>query len=101
MFAGYIMLRLPYQVKYLFIEWIQREYPLKASKVINRIKQVRDGELSCSVFGERLKGTGTIARNIEQLFAVSCRKHSLDTVKVELNVTRFRRYDNLQTDLSG
>lgn len=101
MFAGYIMLRLPYQVKDLFIEWIQRKYPLKASKVINRIKQVRDGELSCSVFGERLKGTGTIARNIEQLFAVSCRKHSLDTFKVKLDVTRFRRYDTLQTNLFG
>jgi len=101
MFAGYIMLRLPHQVKNLFTEWIQREYPLKANKVINRIKQVRDGELSCSVFGERLKGTGTIARNIEQLFSVSCRKHSLDIYKVELDATRFRRYDTKQKDLFG
>ncbi len=98
-FAGYIMLRLPYQVKDLFIEWMRREYPLQANKVINRIKQVRDGELSCSVFGERLKGTGTIAKNIEQLFALSCRKLSLDTSKLELDTTQFRRFDKSQTDL--
>jgi DNA repair photolyase len=101
MFAGYIMLRLPRQVKDLFIEWIHREYPLKANKVINRIKQVRDGEMSCSVFGERLKGTGSIAKNIEQLFRLSCRKFSLHTSKLDLDTTQFRRYDEKQSDLFG
>lgn len=100
-FAGYIMLRLPYQVKNLFIEWIQREYPLKANKVINRIKQIRDGEMSCSVFGERLRGTGTTAKNIEQLFGLTCRKFSLDTAKPELDTTQFLRYNQTQADLFG
>jgi DNA repair photolyase len=98
-FAGYIMLRLPYRVKDLFIEWIRREYPLKSDRVINRIKQVRDGEMSCSVFGERLRGTGIIAKNIEQLFSLSCRKYSLDTSKPELDTTQFRRYTASQQDL--
>ena len=99
MFAGYIMLRLPYQVKDLFIGWIERAYPLKSKKVINRIKQVRDGEMSCSLFGERLKGTGNIAKNIEQLFTLTCRKHSLHTSKPGFDTSRFRRFDSSQTDL--
>jgi DNA repair photolyase len=98
-FAGYIMLRLPYQVKDLFLNWIKREYPLKANKVISRIKQVRDGEMSSSVFGERLKGTGNIAKNIEQMFMLSSRKLSLNTSKPHIDTTQFRRYDSSQTDL--
>jgi DNA repair photolyase len=101
MFAGYIMIRLPYQVKDLFIDWIEREYPLKANKVVNRIKQMRNGEMSCSVFGERLRGTGTIAKNIEQLFQLTCRKLSLHTAKPELDTTQFFRYNQLQKDLFG
>ncbi len=100
-FAGYIMLRLPYRVKDLFIDWIEREYPLKANKVVNRIKQMRDGEMSCSVFGERLRGTGAIAKNIEQLFGLTCRKLSLDTAKPGLDTTHFFRYNQLQEDLFG
>jgi len=100
-FAGYIMLRLPYQVKNLFIDWIEREYPLKANKVVNRIKQMRDGEMSCSVFGERLTGSGITAKNIEQLFGLTCRKLSLDTTKPGLETTQFFRYNQLQEDLFG
>lgn len=100
-FAGYIMLRLPYQVKQLFTEWIHRNYPLKANKVINRIREVRDGELSCSVFGQRLRGTGKIAQSIEQLFDVSCRKLDLHTSKLQLDTSRFIRFDRTQPDLFG
>lgn len=100
-FAGYIMLRLPYQVKDLFVDWMHREYPLRAGKVINRITQVRDGEMSCSVFGERLKGTGSIAKNIEQLFALACRRYSLNTSKPEFDTAQFRRHYPSQADLFG
>jgi hypothetical protein len=55
--------------------------------------------MSCSVFGERLRGTGIIAKNIEQLFSLSCRKYSLDTSKPELDTTQFRRYTASQQEL--
>ncbi len=97
--AGYIMLRLPYQVKDLFTDWIQRTYPLKANKVINRIKQVRDGELSCSVFGQRLKGTGKIAQNIEQLFTTSVNRLGLNTARINLDTNIFKRSGNKQLDI--
>lgn len=99
LFAGYIMLRLPYQVKGLFTDWIQRTYPLKANKIINRIKQVREGELSCSMFGQRLRGTGTIAQNIEQLFKTSVSRLGLNTEKIDLDTTRFKRSGNKQMDI--
>jgi len=99
LFAGYIMLRLPYQVKDLFTDWLQHTYPLKSNKVINRIKQVRDGEMSCSMFGQRLIGTGTIAKNIEQLFKTSATRLELNTAKLELDTTQFKRSSNNQLDI--
>jgi DNA repair photolyase len=98
-FAGYILIRLPYQVKDLFIEWIERVLPLQAAKVINRIKQTREGEMSCSVFGTRMRGSGEIARNIEQLFHATCKKTDLGTSKIELDISQFRRCGAKQEDL--
>jgi DNA repair photolyase len=100
-FAGYMLLRLPYQVKDLFVEWIGRKYPQRAAKVINRIRDTRDGELSCSVFGKRMRGTGQIAQNIEQLFYTSCRKMGFAQSRIQLDTTQFRRSGAAQTDLFG
>ena len=77
-FAFYTMLRLPHSVKDLFIEWLQREYPEKADKVINRIKEVREGKLSNAEFGKRMTGSGEIAESISQLFEVTCKKYGLN-----------------------
>jgi DNA repair photolyase len=100
-FAGYMLLRLPYQVKGLFVDWIERNYPQRAAKVINRIRDTRDGELSCSVFGTRMRGSGQIAQNIEQLFHTASRKTGLAHSKIQLDTTQFRRSGATQTDLFG
>ena len=85
-YAGYIMLRLPYAVKDLFVEWLKREYPLKASKVINSIRSVRGGNLNSSEWGVRFKGEGEIAEAIRKLFKISCKKHGLN--KRDFNLTK-------------
>lgn len=73
--ANYIMVRLPGQVRPLFIDWLERNIPDRASKVISRIRQVRDGNLSDPRFGSRMRGNGQLAEMVEEFFDISRRRH--------------------------
>ncbi len=95
--AGYILLRLPGAVKPLFLEWLQRELPKRAGKVLNRIKDTRQGELSSSCFGKRLKGEGEIAEAINKLFHINVRKYNLNKRWHGLSTEHFRRDVKQQT----
>lgn len=86
--AGYIVLRLPFAVKDLFIDWLKREFPLKAAKIISSIKSIRGGQLNSSEWGVRFRGEGEIAETIENLFKISTRKYGLN--KRNYNLTRQR-----------
>ena len=88
-FAGYAIVRLPYAVKDLFVEWLKRELPDRALAILNRIRSVRSGGLTCSDFGKRMNGEGQLAETIEQLFQSSCRRHRLNEAKVALSTDRF------------
>ncbi len=89
--ARYTMLRLPHAVKMLFVEWLQREYPAKAEKILNRIMDIREGKLNDSAFSKRMKGTGEIALAIEQLFRAACKKYGLNTKHTYLSTDKFIR----------
>jgi DNA repair photolyase len=89
--AGYLIIRLPYAVKDLFLDWLKRELPEKASRVESRIRSVRGGKLTDSEFGIRMSGRGKIAEAIEQLFASSCDRYGLNKRKVELRMDLFTR----------
>jgi DNA repair photolyase len=100
-FAFYTMVRLPHGVKDLFIEWLQREYPDRAEKVINRIKEIRDGKLNSSAFGERMTGTGEIADSISQLFELTCKKYGINAREYRLRKDLFVGNHDGQIDLFG
>jgi len=89
-YAGYTMLRLPYAIKDLFQEWLQRSIPERASKVLSRIREIRGGKLNDSGFGIRMKGEGHIAEAIKQLFHSSHRKYFGDDQRFKLNSRHFR-----------
>ncbi len=89
--AGYLLVRLPYAVKDLFLDWLRRELPEKASKVESRIRSVRGGKLTESEFGIRMSGRGKIAEAIEQLFESSCERYGLNKERVELRADLFAR----------
>ncbi len=76
--AGFIMLRLPMAVKELFTEWLERNYPEKASKIINRIMDVREGKLTSSQFKTRMSGKGKYAEHISNLFKTCCSRYGLN-----------------------
>ena len=90
--AGYIMLRLPYQVKDLFVRWLERHFPDRKEKVLNRVREMRDGDLYNSKWGTRMRGDGVFADQIEALFDASCRKYGLnETRRQRLSREHFRR----------
>lgn len=89
-FAGLIMLRLPHSVKDLFVDWLSREFPERANKVINKIKEMRGGKLNSSEWGKRFTGEGETAETIRNLFKISCKKYGLNKREFKVNRSLFR-----------
>ena len=56
--AGFVPLRLPHGVSSLFDEWLQRHYPDRRDKVLNRVREMRGGKLNDPNFGSRMRGAG-------------------------------------------
>lgn len=88
-FASYIMLRLPFSVKELFVNWLEEYYPDRKEKVINKIKEMRDGALYKSDFGTRHTGEGKTADMISSLFHLNCKRYHLNKSKIILDTSKF------------
>lgn len=76
--AGYVLLRLPHGLKELFQEWLARNVPEKASRVLSLLSEARGGNLYDSTFHQRMRGSGAYALQIHSLFHASCRRLGLD-----------------------
>jgi DNA repair photolyase len=76
--AGYVLLRLPHEVKDLFREWLAAHYPDRAQHVMSLINQSRGGKDYQSEFGTRMVGTGVFAQLLRKRFDVARRKFGLD-----------------------
>lgn len=79
--AGYILMRLPYEVKTLFRDWLMRHYPLKAEHVMSRVHAMRGGRDNDPQFGSRMRGTGEFADLLKQRFNVACNKAGLNQAR--------------------
>ena len=66
--ANYTLLRLPFELKGLFAEWLEANFPDRARHVLSLIRQTRGGALNDSGFKARMKGSGEYARLIERRF---------------------------------
>jgi DNA repair photolyase len=75
--ANFVMLRLPHELKTLFVEWLVENFPLKAEHILNRVKEMHGGELYQSQFGKRMRGSGEYAKMIENRFRITCKKLGL------------------------
>ena len=89
--ASWLLLRLPAPVDQLLIDWLQGRYPERQQRVLNRIRQCRNGALSDSRFGRRMRGEGAYAEQIGALFRAAARRTGLDQSLPPLNPTAFRR----------
>jgi DNA repair photolyase len=91
-FAACVPVRLPHAVRPLFEDWLERHFPERRQKVLNRIREIRGGKLNDSRFGTRMRGEGLFADHIAQLFAISCRRAGLDPGHFpKLSTSAFRR----------
>jgi DNA repair photolyase len=76
--AGYIVLRLPGELKSLFQEWLAAHVPDRERRVLNRMREFRRGELYRSEFGTRMHGTGHHAKLLATRFELACRQNGLN-----------------------
>jgi len=89
--AGYIVLRLPFAVKHLFVEWLEHHFPERRGKVLHRLESLRGGRLNDPRFGSRMNGEGPYADQVRDLFRVTCRRLGLDRDDGPLSTAAFRR----------
>ena len=89
--AGYIVLRLPRELRDLFGEWLDAHAPDRKRRVLQRIREMRSGDLYQAQFGERMKGTGPAAELLATRFRLACRRLGYAASKPALDTSRFRR----------
>jgi DNA repair photolyase len=89
--AGYLLVRLPHEVKEIFTEWLETHYPARASKVLNLLRDMRGGSLNDPRFDLRHTGQGPLADLLRRRFEVACRRLALSTERPELDRSSFRR----------
>ncbi len=89
--ASYVLLRLPGPVAGLFESWLEEHFPDRKDKVLNRVREMRGGQLYDPAFGRRMKGEGIFAEQIRATFKTFARRHGLDRPYPELSTAAFRR----------
>jgi DNA repair photolyase len=99
--AGYVMLRLPLEVRDLFREWLIANYPDRYRHVFKLVREMRGGKDYDSTWGRRMKGSGPYAWMIGRRFEVACEKLGLNEEKAKLTTEHFRppRPSAVQLDL--
>lgn len=90
-FASGTVLRLPYAVKDVFSAWLDQFLPERKDLILGRVRELRGGNLNDSDFGTRMRGSGPLADQIEQLLAVSKRRSGFDAIRKPLSTAAFRR----------
>ncbi|MFZ0064352.1 MAG: radical SAM protein [Pyrinomonadaceae bacterium] len=87
------MLRLPGSVAPYFQERLHELLPTKANRILNRIKEAREGKMNSSVFGERMRGKGQYWEATERLFKIHCERLGFNkkTLRATESTTTFVR----------
>ena len=97
--AGYVLLRLPHGVKALFEDWLSQHFPDRKLKVLNRLRELRHGNLSDARFGHRMRGEGIFAQQIAGMFQLACRQAGINTSPLDLSTRHFRNPQGRQLTL--
>ena len=88
--AGYALLRLPYELKALFKDWLATHYPLKAEHVMGRLREMRGGRENDSEFGTRFSGSGLFADLLAQRFRMACERRGFNGEGAPLDTELFK-----------
>ena len=88
--AGYVVMRLPGAVAGLFERWLEEHFPDRKDKVLNRVRELRGGQLYDPRFGNRMRGEGLFADQIRATFQTFKRRYGLDPPFPELSTAAFK-----------
>lgn len=88
--AGYVLLRLPLELKDLFREWLIENFPDRYRHVINLIRETRGGKDYDSTWGKRMTGSGPIAWMIGRRFEVACERLGFNLTGVKTTTEHFK-----------
>ncbi len=91
------MLRLPHGLRELFAAWLERHFPERKAKVLNRIRAVRGGRLNDARFHSRQRGSGPFAAQVEAMLRLACRRAGLSDSSPSLSTNAFRRPPDLES----
>jgi DNA repair photolyase len=89
--AGYIVLRLPHEIKDLFREWLEAHAPERAARVMNHVRTMRGGKDYDAQWGVRMKGVGPYAKLLADRFRKATDRLGLNTRTYKLDCSQFRR----------
>jgi DNA repair photolyase len=89
--AGYVMLRLPLEVRDIFAEWLMTHYPGKLRHVLSLVRSVRDGKMYDSTFGKRMTGSGPYAWMIGRRFEAAAARLGMSKSRIPLRCDLFAR----------
>jgi DNA repair photolyase len=90
-FAGYQPVRLPFAVKDLFHDWLQRHFPDRKEKILRRIRDMRGGKLNESEFGKRMRAEGIWAQQLKSMFEMAKKRAGMTGSFPILSTAAFRR----------
>ncbi|HEX2655363.1 MAG TPA: PA0069 family radical SAM protein [Xanthobacteraceae bacterium] len=88
--AGYILLRLPLELRDLFREWLTANFPDRERHVFKLIRDMRGGKDYDATWGERMRGSGPYAWMIGRRFEIACERLRLNLSKTRLSTEHFR-----------
>jgi DNA repair photolyase len=89
--AGYVLLRLPLEVRDLFREWLTEHFPDRERHVFKLIRDMRGGKDYDSSWGQRMTGSGPYAWMIGRRFEAACEKLGLNVAKTKLTTEHFQK----------
>jgi DNA repair photolyase len=89
--AGYVLLRLPLEVRDLFREWLMANYPDRYRHIMQLIRDMRGGKDYDSTWNTRMTGTGPYAWMIGRRFELACEKLGLNQNRTVLTTKHFKK----------
>jgi DNA repair photolyase len=89
--AGYVLLRLPLEIKDLFRDWLEEHYPDRLQRVLSSVRSTRGGKLYDATWGKRQTGEGVIAWSIGRRFELAARRLDFNKERTKLRTDLFQR----------
>ncbi len=96
--AGYILLRMPHEIKSLFREWLNEYYPERAKKIIGLVRNMRGGKDYDSTYGLRMRGIGPYAELLRHRFHLACTRLGLSARTIGIQTTDAQTPDARTSD---